>query len=228
MADKQIPAIKWVSYKSDLDKVEKILTIYSIVKEMLNDNGINTCPAYGDFQNGKIRLNIFNAFKELMPDNDYLLTVDGDEFQQYRTFDIHGMIAENPVDFYTGYLVDCYNDVLTECTNEDLNIQYPKRIKDLELIATKDLDIPKTWYSSKIVIARAWVPVCFIGSHDVNLHLMPEHKKGRFVCKGEVEVLHFRWRKTLEARLRSKTYNENGRAEAILNFFNEGAKNGTV
>ena len=34
MADKQIPAIKGIPYKSDLDKIEKILTIYSIVKEI--------------------------------------------------------------------------------------------------------------------------------------------------------------------------------------------------
>ena len=34
MADKSIPAINGISYKSDLDKIEKILTIYSIVKEI--------------------------------------------------------------------------------------------------------------------------------------------------------------------------------------------------
>ncbi len=34
MADKNIPAINGISYKSDLDKIEKILTIYSIVKEI--------------------------------------------------------------------------------------------------------------------------------------------------------------------------------------------------
>ena len=33
MADKNIPAINGIPYKSDLDKIEKILTIYSIVKE---------------------------------------------------------------------------------------------------------------------------------------------------------------------------------------------------
>ena len=34
MADKNIPAINGIPYKSDLDKTEKILTIYSIVKEI--------------------------------------------------------------------------------------------------------------------------------------------------------------------------------------------------
>ena len=34
MADKNIPAINGISYKSDLDKIEKILTIYSTVKEI--------------------------------------------------------------------------------------------------------------------------------------------------------------------------------------------------
>ena len=34
MSDKSIPAINGLSYKSDLDKIEKILTIYSIVKEI--------------------------------------------------------------------------------------------------------------------------------------------------------------------------------------------------
>ena len=34
MADKNIPAINGISYKSDLDKIEKILTIYSIGKEI--------------------------------------------------------------------------------------------------------------------------------------------------------------------------------------------------
>ena len=34
MADKNIPAINGISYKSDLDKIEKILTIYSTVKEV--------------------------------------------------------------------------------------------------------------------------------------------------------------------------------------------------
>ena len=34
MADKSIPAINGISYKSDLDKIEKILTIYSPVKEI--------------------------------------------------------------------------------------------------------------------------------------------------------------------------------------------------
>ena len=34
MADKNIPAINGIPYKSELDKIEKILTIYSIVKEI--------------------------------------------------------------------------------------------------------------------------------------------------------------------------------------------------
>ena len=34
MADKNIPAINGIPYKSDLDKIEKILTIYSIVKDI--------------------------------------------------------------------------------------------------------------------------------------------------------------------------------------------------
>ena len=34
MADKNIPAINGIPYKSDLDKTEKILSIYSIVKEI--------------------------------------------------------------------------------------------------------------------------------------------------------------------------------------------------
>lgn len=34
MADKNIPAINGIPYKSDLDKIEKILTMYSIVKEI--------------------------------------------------------------------------------------------------------------------------------------------------------------------------------------------------
>ena len=34
MADKNIPAINGIPYKSDLDKIEKILSIYSIVKEI--------------------------------------------------------------------------------------------------------------------------------------------------------------------------------------------------
>ena len=34
MADKNIPAINGIPYKSDLDKIEKILTTYSIVKEI--------------------------------------------------------------------------------------------------------------------------------------------------------------------------------------------------
>jgi len=34
MADKNIPAINGIPYKSDLDNIEKILTIYSIVKEI--------------------------------------------------------------------------------------------------------------------------------------------------------------------------------------------------
>ena len=34
MADKNIPAINGIPYKSDLDKTEKILTVYSIVKEI--------------------------------------------------------------------------------------------------------------------------------------------------------------------------------------------------
>ena len=34
MADKNIPAINGIPYKSDLDKIEKILTIYSTVKEI--------------------------------------------------------------------------------------------------------------------------------------------------------------------------------------------------
>lgn len=34
MADKNIPAINGIPYESDLDKIEKILTVYSFVKEI--------------------------------------------------------------------------------------------------------------------------------------------------------------------------------------------------
>jgi len=193
---------------------------YLEVKDLFELNSYIVLPSFGGFNSGDLKIDIFNAFKFWMHKDDYLLVADSDEFQQWGTFDIKSLTLDGQVDFFHGYLVDCYGGKLTDATPGDLNLQYPMRTRKLEY-SIVGCPVDSYFHDTKILMSKVWVPVCFHGSHEVLMNQIPSYRKGNFRGRGEFEVLHFRYRKTLRDRLMTKRWNTDTKADKILEFFNE-------
>jgi hypothetical protein len=162
-----------------------------------------------------------------MNPEDYLLVADSDEFQQWGTFDLKSLTLDGQIDFFSGYLVDCYGSKLSPANHTNLSEQYPLRTRKLEY---RLIGSPKDRFfaDTKILMSKVWVPVCFHGSHEILMNKIPSYRKGNFRGRGEFEVLHFRYRKTLRDRLMTKRWNDDEQASKVLEFFNEVPQHGKV
>lgn len=192
---------------------------YLKAKYLLENNGFKTQFVGGPFGDGNLRNNIFNAYLQNLNPQDYVMTADTDEFQDWwEPEGVKEMLIENNIDFITGKLYDCFGEKLEDVKSYDLIQQYPYIIDNLEnVINVEGVPIRR----DKICISKVWVPVCYIGSHDLNYHFLPPEKRGMFRVRGDIRVLHFKWRGSLKKRLESKTYYKDHHVKKILEYFNE-------
>lgn len=180
-------------------------------KKMLEKRGFTVIFVNGDFRDGALRNETLTAFRLTLPQNDFLMTADSDEFQMWTKKP--GEVMSNR-DVMTGFLMDVYDSSLHDANSyEGLTYQYPYRLRELERVIFKDCPDPNLNYG-KICIARAGVPVCFVGSHEIN----GDAGHGLRVSS-EVEILHFRWRTSVLNRLMAKTYYKLEHLNAIMDYF---------
>jgi hypothetical protein len=186
----------------------------------LSDRGFNVTIENGQFVNGSLRAKVMEEYVSTLPKNDYLVTADSDEFQNMNG-DYCDLIRE--YDVVNGILVDRYDDTLHDAEKKsdgsDLFQQFPHEGCVEQEIIFKYLDGDASKWSvvrrSKIMAARAGIPVSFGGSHFAfthreNIRYTPEH----------YSVYHFTWRDSLLGRMAGKHYYKAAHLWYVSKFFN--------
>lgn len=215
----------WIDHYKKLELDEYRITIHkemcvehSEVVYKLQSNGFKVYYISGTFRDGQLRA---SAFKQMLKDvdpEDYVLSVDSDEFQQWGEHaNVREILLNGEIDAIEGEMVDCYGDELIEAVPDiPLEIQYPHKARNLETAIHPDgpIQMPK-----KICVAKHKMSVCYIGSHDITTKFLPEGLTGQFRVRGIMPVYHFKWRASAAKRLATKQYVSETHVKNILEAF---------
>lgn len=192
------------SPSGDVDAIQQ-------VREACRAHGWKTAQVKGTFRDGLLRKFVLEQHRKTLPPNHWLMVADSDEFQVWPSVQtVKDQLAG--FDVILGELLDAFNTTLPASVDPDvpLHVQFPHLFAGIE----KEL-FPKLGINyNKICAARAGIPVCFIGSHDVLANA-----KKTYRTRGTIPVHHFKWRKTVVDRLKGKTYYNKQMVEAVGDFF---------
>jgi len=178
------------------------------------ENALRESPAWPGAPDG-VRRTLLGSFAKALHPDDYLVTADGDEIQEWE---------ENPreavargVAVVLGQLIDRFDDTLHDAIpGKTLLESYPSEHPDLHSFFRK-----VSLVSKKICMAPASFPVEYSGSHDLTLGAkFPP----RCTVSGTLRVLHFHWRKSAATRVRGRSYWSPEEISAMEQFFNVGAE----
>lgn len=198
-----------------------------IHKDLCNDNnkwlvsalqkhGFRVTYVHGAFGDCDLRVNVMNVFAMSIPDNDYIMSADSDEFQQWPNDDVRTPLLNGSVDVIKGELIDKFSDTLKEYDgSESLQEIYPYSAKGLDM----QIDPEYKTNLQKICIAKNKLPVCFKGSHDFNSSIPNKKLGSNLIARSGIRVHHYRWRDTLLKRLSGKEYITNKHAVLIIEAF---------
>lgn len=143
---------------------------------------------------------------------DYLITADGDEFQQW---------TESPQDT-VGRGIGLVRGELIDCFDDSLHAPDPKKTL-AENYPTEYFNLSSLWRGSpyntkKICLSPARYPVDFSGSHEEKRHhhsVLP-----RVISTGPLTVLHYRWRESALRRVKNRPGWEEPEIKYVKEFFN--------
>lgn len=177
-----------------------------VPENALRDNPIMpNCP-------DMVRSILFESFALGLPQNDYLITADGDEFQQWGVLPREAVARG--VRVMLGRLTDCFDDYLHPVKPEmSLEENYPIRHENLVAQFCKEYRLNQ----NKICMAPVGFPVDYSGSHDVkrgHVDVTP-----RMLTSGPLEVLHYRWRGSALTRSQGRRYWTEEDLQAMRQFF---------
>lgn len=162
----------------------------------VSENALRESPAWPGAPDG-VRRTILGAFAKSLHPQDFLITADGDEIQEWE---------ENPRDtaargisVVLGQLIDRFDDSLHDAIpGKSLLESFPIEDENLHRYFRK-----VSLVSKKICMAPASYPVEYSGSHDLTLG---EKFPPRCTVSGTLRVLHFHWRKSAASRVRGRSY----------------------
>jgi hypothetical protein len=188
------------------------------VKEVLEKHGFKIGYGHGTWQDGKLRANVLNGFARALPQNEYIMTADSDEFQMWPNNNIREHLLNGSVDAIQGVLIDRFDTTLHNATSEELDSQFPLRHRNLEgKFMSNETPIS---IRTHICIHKISMPVCFTGSHEFNSSL--KDVIGKHIVRGEIEILHFKWRDTIRERFKTKSYHAKDADNLLKEFFRGG------
>lgn len=166
----------------------------------------------GSHADGRLRGEVCRYHASKLPDNDFLITADGDEYQSCPGFP--GAVKEIPpnyrllekhFDLITGFMSDRWGDSLEESEGDPF-IQYPYEetfTGDIQKNVVPHFLNPDLWRQTrrtKILAARAGYKTGFEGSH-----LMSETPSNARIAEG-FRVVHFAWRESARRKVAVKSY----------------------
>jgi len=170
------------------------------IVKLFEERGWRTCCVGGNHGDGRLRGEVLSKYALTLPENDFLITADADEFHliDYKTLlPQYDIIRGFMSDYYTYELESCRMDPFEqylfqeEFTGEYLKNFSPPFLRQSEWKHTK---------RTKILAARAGYKVAFAGSHV--MYEVPFNAK---VLDDQL-VHHFAWRKSAAEKLAIKSY----------------------
>jgi hypothetical protein len=217
--------LKWVAHYYNLQLDSYTIFIHKEhdkkhpeVKSYFDEFGFKVSYCHGDWQDGKLRANVLNGFNAALPENDYIMTADSDEFQMWPNDDVRHCLFHGEIDAIFGNVVDRYDKTLHSASNEGhLEDQFPYEIDSLEneFISSSNTGMIR----NHICVNKCKVPVCFVGSHDLNSAL--KNTGNQFFVRGGLKILHYKWRATIKEKLATKTYYSHNVDKKLKKFFQE-------
>lgn len=190
---------------------------YEQARHLLSEYGFQVRDTRNEkFGNGSLRSSVMREIAKALPARDSLITADSDEIQdvpiEYRELAIK-------YDYIEGRLLDCYDDTLHIARDViPLQVQYPHR-GDVEQEVLKSVDVKtrQAWplcRKSKILCARANMPVAYAGSHVI-FTTNKVYKRYPFIF----DVQHYSWRHSIVKRMAGKDYFRAEHIWYVMKFF---------
>jgi hypothetical protein len=161
-----------------------------------------------------VRRILLETFALALPNTDYIITADGDEFQEWMEAP-HDALKRG-VGLVLGEQLDCFDETLHAPDPEkSLDENYPIREYN---VAARWRKVPLNQH--KICMAPADYPVEYSGSHEVRLG--HSARLFRLAASGPIDVLHYRWRESALLRVKGRSYWDDEDLNKMKAFFSVG------
>ncbi len=195
-------------------KALKLFTSSGFRVTMLPEPTVRNNPVCPGDPGIGVRSVIMDLVSLSIPETDFLVTADGDEFQAWNETP-HEAVARG-IRLVTGRLIDCFDDTLHAPDPEKtLSENYPGEIFNL---SANWKQFP--YNTKKICLSPARFPVDFSGSHEVKRH--HEDVTPRYVGSGPMNVYHYRWRESALKRVLNRPNWPLEEIASIKKFFQVG------
>ncbi len=196
-------------YESRNREAETLIRKYGFSVRRVPENALRDNPDMPGCPEG-VRRTLIKTFAATLHPNDFLITADGDEIQQWPE-NPHSVVKRG-VTVMFGRMVDRYDDTLhNPYPGKTLEENYPGEIDDLHVYFNDFSLVQK-----KICMAPANFPVEFSGSHDFT---QGEKIPSVAVYSGPIRVLHYRWRESAIRRVENRVYWKPESIAAMKKFF---------
>lgn len=160
-------------------------------------HGYHTQLLWGEYSSRGLQKPVYEAYTKTVPPDTYIVRADADEFQDVPV-DYRRLIENH--DIITGELYDKYSLKLSAaCEERPLSEQYPYG-GDFEKDNKFQITFPQK--RSKILSARADVPVLYNGSHIIS----PEYDRKNKKIVGPFRVYHYKFRHCLIDKMLDRPY----------------------
>lgn len=171
------------------------------------------------FECGSLRIKILGGYLKTLPQDDYTVIADSDEFQALPSKWYRELISK--YDCICGKLTDRWGDTLKDYSHNGTSIydQYPREGNFFEYI-----DHPMKSHTghlggrNKILSHRVGLGVNLLGSHSLKGGKLV-HESNLNYCDG-FRVLHFTFRSTYIKRMMERTYYTTDDIYRVLVAFN--------
>lgn len=161
-----------------------------------------------------VRRILLETFALALPLTDYIITADGDEFQDWMESPRDAL--QRGIGLILGEQLDCFDETL----------HAPDPLKSLdENYPIREYNVAARWRKvllnqHKICMAPADYPVEYSGSHEVRLGHHATLK--RPLASGPIDVLHYRWRESVLSRIEGRSYWDDEDVSGMKKFFSVG------
>lgn len=213
------------TYTVFLHTLDRSSGAYEFCRKGFEAAGFTVLDAADEPYSCKLPVTLFGGLADSLNPLDYLVIADSDEFHDpgpwgnvYQPDKLWRSLILS-CDILYGTLVDRWGDGLFEANPRvPLDAQY-QHCGDLFSILrdrSDAADKSRWWATSptKILAARAGMPVAYEGSHGLYEPVdESEEKRGCIVN-------HFSWRHTITERLKTKFYYHESYNQAVKEFFN--------
>lgn len=215
---KHYTAMNYDSYTVFLHSLDRTTERYQFVAHAFEVAGFTVRQSPDAPYTSGMRNTILTNFAKSLDPLDYLCVADSDEFHQPGPWNTNFRDLVMSCDVLSGTLVDRWADSLIEANPSlPLDVQYPYTGDVFKIVYARTRDLErKRWYHpryDKILAARAGLPVSHIGSHT--LYTSKNAGRQRRGCIVE----HYKWRKTIAERLKTKFYYYESHARAVADYF---------